>query len=199
MWEVPDLSPDGIPVSYQDRFVKGVITSGGKRECSDRYAAVLSVVDECSARTVLDIGADGGYFSYRLAFERGVGVTAVDGSPALQRAARENQDPRVRIVPFRVRARDIPLLGAHDVVLALAVLHHMVDWRKALQQMVLVASRALILEVPHPREADIAECAKARGEAAAIYEVVAALGEPIARTPATNDPGRERTLFVVRR
>ncbi|MGE4291689.1 MAG: hypothetical protein AB7E32_05705, partial [Desulfovibrio sp.] len=55
---------------YQDIWVNGKVETKGIRDCSNRYALIRSLCAKYQRPfTVLDIGTNLGYFSFRLAYE----------------------------------------------------------------------------------------------------------------------------------
>lgn len=66
---------------YQDHWVKGNVLKEGRREMEERFAMLSTLCDRLPKATVLDIGANAGYFSFRLAATHEyLKVTAVEAS-----------------------------------------------------------------------------------------------------------------------
>lgn len=116
-------------MSYQDRWVRGETVSRGERECAGRYA----LVREFCARyrrpfTVLDIGANLGYFCLRLTEDfRDCTAVAIERDPEIVQVLHENQAERVVLLRREMTTGDLERLGEcehFDVVLALSILHH---------------------------------------------------------------------------
>jgi 2-polyprenyl-3-methyl-5-hydroxy-6-metoxy-1,4-benzoquinol methylase len=115
---------------YQDRWCRGVVTQRGERPCGDRFAVIADYLNPAPPFTVLDLGANLGYFSMRLAdrfHDYGITVTAVEWHhfDLLDEAVRENGDDRVTPVKERIDRQFLNALPAYDVILALSVLHHL--------------------------------------------------------------------------
>jgi SAM-dependent methyltransferase len=182
---------------YQDRWVRGRVTTRGYRECATRYALLRKGLGHLRPRTVLDFGAAGGYFSFRLAQDLGADVTAVDDSPELATTAKANGDRRVRLVRRRLNLTQLRGLGHFDVVLALSVLHHLVPWREHLEALRAAARRLLVVELPEPSERFHRDLDPA--DLAAVHERVRELGgTPIGAAPGVWSKDRRRTLYVLR-
>lgn len=156
-------------MNYQPTWHDGMVLAAGERDCADRYEPIrelLAGVDGLD--TVLDLGANSGYFSARIADDfLAAHVTAVDPRPELRQAASD----RITVVQHRMDAAAVRALPRHDVVLALSVLHHLPDWRQALGWL-RACRRWLVAEVPHPGERWMRSAA-ARHELPAIHDAVA--------------------------
>jgi CTP-dependent riboflavin kinase len=143
-------------------------TTAGERSCVDRWDVIrwhLASLDE--PFTVLDLGANAGWFSTRLAEEFDCQVTAIDDHRDLSSIASD----RVTVLNRRVSARHLREMPRFDVVLALSVLHHMADWRAVFDQ-VRACRRGAFVEVPAPGE-EWMRWAAARHELPAIHDKVA--------------------------
>ena len=114
---------------YQDEWAKGTLSSG-VRECESRY----EIIKEYASRfnrpfTVLDIGANLGYFGFRLMEDFDCVSVMVEAMPnyhrSLKNLAREND---AGVVLFhRFDHSSLKTLGDvehFDLVLALSVVHH---------------------------------------------------------------------------
>ena len=182
---------------YQDRYVRGQVIARGYRECAARYSLVVRGLGRLRPHSVLDFGAAGGYFSFRMARELGAAVTAVDDSPELIRTAKANGDKRVKIVSRRLALEELTALGCFDVVLALSVLHHVSPWPDYLRALRRAARRLLIVELPDPTE----KFARALdpAELAAMHEQVRAMGgRPLGAAPGVWSRERSRGLYALR-
>ncbi len=136
---------------YQERWIAGETTASGDRECASRYEMLRPVLESYQRQfTVWDIGANLGYFGCRIAAEFGAVSIMVDPRPVLADVVRENALPTTIAMTHQLTAEDLIELAQSehaDVVLALNVLHHMPDWRKALPA-VFALGENVIIETP---------------------------------------------------
>ena len=115
---------------YQTEWVKGEAVSEGVRRCDDRYEIVKSIAERYDRPfSVLDIGANLGYFGFRLMEDFDCQVTFIEGHPtyadALEEQCKQNQAGILLTRHFN--QEDLRLLGEvehFDIVLALSVVHH---------------------------------------------------------------------------
>ncbi len=138
---------------YQDTWVRGSLAQRGQRQCASRYGAIRCVLDGYSRRiTVLDIGASEGYFSFRIGQDYDAVCVMVEGGTRLLPLCERNDAPRTILLQHHVTASELEQLATcehFDVVLALNVLHHFVDWRRAAGA-VLQLGDNVIIETPSP-------------------------------------------------
>ena len=159
-------------MKYQPTWIQGEETAPGRRDAAGRYQAIADYlrkhpIGKGEPFTCLDFGAYGGYFCQRLTEDFGASCTAVDDYKDL------TPSPGVTVVNERLTADQLARLGSFDVVLALSVLHHVLDWRRHLDAL-LSAGTVLFIEVASPGE-DLPE-ACAHGDSQAIAATVADLG-----------------------
>jgi SAM-dependent methyltransferase len=113
---------------YQDTWVKGKVAEYGERDCAPRYEAIREVAARFKRPfTVLDIGANLGYFSLRLAEDFDCTVLAVEAGPWLNPVLCRNENPRVLGVQRSMSFDDLRELADvehFDLVLGLSVTHH---------------------------------------------------------------------------
>jgi SAM-dependent methyltransferase len=143
---------------------------------------------------VLDLGANAGYFSFRIAEDfPAATVIAIDDKPVLRDLAAANAHGNVVVVPRRLDAATLARLACCeqiDVVLALNVLHHMERAGDALVMLGLLAFH-VVVETPAAGE-DRAANARHHGTLAAL----AAAGREIGRFPSHLQPGIFRSMTV---
>jgi len=136
----------------------GVVTPG--QDESPRKVRWLSLPEDLRGRSVLDVGAWDGFFSFEAERRGAERVVAVD--PAVWRqpawgpdgwGTRAGFDLAHRALGSRVEAVDVDLLdlspervGRFDLVLFLGVLYHLPDPWPVLERVASVASGQLILE-----------------------------------------------------
>lgn len=143
---------------YQPRWVKGQATTKGQRDAQARYLAIKDVLDDDRAETgkpithVLDFGAYGGYFSFRLAEDFLTKVVAVDDHAELKRGIQANGNHLVSGIHQRMTPQQVAALGSFDATLALSVLHHVPQWEEMLDVFLDVTERFLFIETPGPDE-----------------------------------------------
>lgn len=186
----------GAKVQYQESWVKGRSVADGQRGCGDRYELIAPFFNNYKRKfSVFDLGANLGYFSFRIAEDFDAVCTMADNRPELLNLCRANQS-NVNWLNTRLNAHDLAKLAEceqFDVVLALAVLHHFrQDWKIALE-----ALRSLgqwvIIEVP----------ARADGDTlnpeihAALYDYVLSEGELIGYIP-SHTSGEPRPIVLMK-
>ncbi len=139
---------------YQDVWVKGKVMVQGYRECAERYELVAHFCSQYRRPfTVLDVGANLGYFGIRLAEQfPECRVVAVEGRPEIGSVLQENDNPRVIWLRRMLSLRDLWCLAnveAFDVVLALSVIHHLPAAPEASLEVLPLIGDHLILELPY--------------------------------------------------
>lgn len=144
---------------YQDIWVRGSRESKGVRECESRYKMIADVANLFDRPfTVLDIGANLGYFSLRLAEDFDCTVLALEGhySSWLRNVLDKNGNERVIAVSRTASLEDLKTLADvehFDLTLALSVTHHVgASYPEVLRQ-VRRMGMATILELPTERNA----------------------------------------------
>jgi tRNA (mo5U34)-methyltransferase len=146
----------GLPWHHSIDLGGGVVTPGGKSAalCNDEAALIFDRVD-LSGRSVLDIGAWNGFFSFE-AKRRGAGrVLATDSycwsHPHIR--GRETFEIARSALGLEVDAREIDAIelstetvGEFDVVLYLGVFYHRYDAIESLAKVARLAKQLLIVE-----------------------------------------------------
>lgn len=152
------MSPRGPMDHYQPVYVRGEVRGEMMRACDDRFDAIAAHFP-APGFSLLDVGANRGYFSLRAAHEFDARATAVDGAESLPEALEEAQDPRVVMVNRNLTAEEVSGLERHDVGLLLSVLHHVPDPVEMLEA---VRSRVdlLFVEAADPSENENAQWAE---------------------------------------
>ena len=126
------VSDNGVEL-YQDQYVNGDIIKDGIRDCDFRYKALKQVFDKYKRPfTILDIGANFGYYSLRAATEYGatsVMVESEDGEVKTLLNLCEQNDCRDNLTVLQTRMnlhklKEISKCEHFDVVLALNIIHH---------------------------------------------------------------------------
>lgn len=165
-----------MTVGYQPVWRDGTELRPGRRPSADRYAMIRTVLDMSDVFTLIDVGAYTGYFAHRVAADYPLSrVTAVDNNPGLSATV------GVSVIPQRLTPTGLRQLPRHDIVLALSVLHHFPDWRRAFTELRACRSWAIV-ETPHPDE-DWMRHAPARHRLGDLHDMVAAAGTLLGRSP----------------
>lgn len=126
--------------------------SGGSQIIYDRYEAIRGVLKQYNRPfTILDLGANNGFFSLKIAEEFDAVCVMVDGSERLTEICTLNTD-RNKIIHFQKRLTQADIiklaeLEHFDVVLSLLVLHHVDNWRLWLDALFKMSDN-LIIETP---------------------------------------------------
>jgi hypothetical protein len=141
------------------------------------------------AKSILDVGSLKGAISTALV-EAGFDVTAVDMTGDVFKI--EGVTP----IQMRVTPENAHELPESDVILLLAVLHHMPEYLPVLEEVRRKARKAVIVEVPNPRE-------RLRGAAQkdnlpVVYtEILSRKSHSLGRSPGVHQPEYERDMFVL--
>lgn len=119
---------------YQDIWVKGKLFKKGSRECAARYEHIKKYLNKLDKPfTVLDIGANSGYFSFRIAEDFDATVTMIESRKGIVNIMEKNNNNKVKLIHKRVNVNDLNDLAKnnhYDVVLALSFIHHSDDYGK---------------------------------------------------------------------
>ena len=125
-------APDDMEL-YQDQYVNGEIISKGKRDCSHRYEAMKKVFSQYKRPfTILDIGANFGYYSIRAVTEYDAVSVMVESEndeiKTLLDLCQAN-DCRNKLTVMQTRLnlyklKEISKCEHFDVILGLNILHH---------------------------------------------------------------------------
>lgn len=187
-------------VRYQETWLKGkAADTPFQRECAVRYDVIKEQLKQFQRPfTVLDIGANMGYFTFRIAedFPHST-VLAVDNRPELLHHALINDYSNVAILNRRVDGNELTLLASCevvDVVLALNVLHHCEDWSRMFAAIRRMAVLALV-ETPGPDDYR----ARAIERHGRVRERVAEFGgNPILVTQSHVTSNAERFMYAIK-
>jgi len=108
---------------------------------------ILNVVTRIKPLSILDIGCGCGSFTVKLAPSCRQ-IAAIDISPSLiERCRKENQ--RANISYLIMDAKDIAYPdNSFDLVPKRTSLHHILPWRKAVDEMIRVSSKHILIEEP---------------------------------------------------
>ncbi|MEJ2151780.1 MAG: class I SAM-dependent methyltransferase [Gemmatimonadota bacterium] len=139
---------------YQDVYLKGRVVRHGTRSSEERYQAVAQVLQRYQQPfTVLDIGANQGYFSFRIAHEFDAVCVMIEKQAALLENCRKNESHRVVLLQHAISAPELMSLSQSehfDVVLALNVIHHFRwRWRTAARAIFSLGDTVIIESPPN--------------------------------------------------
>lgn len=186
-------------MAYQERWIAGATTESGDRACADRYALIRPVLETYRRQfTLWDLGANLGYFGFRAASEFNAISVMVDQRPVLVDLCRANALPTTIAMTHRLTAEDLLELAQSehaDVVLALNVLHHMPDWRKALPA-ILALGETVVIETPGRRDVNSASYTESQALLDALWGYAP---QVIGWSPSHVTPGIDRPLFLFRK
>lgn len=141
---------------YQDVWVAGKTRTVGSRHCAARYAMFEEIVKQFNRPiSLLDLGANQGYFGLRMAYEHRATSVMVDGQEALIRNVAANALPNTIAVKKRFTVDQLETWSKaehFDVVLCLNVLHHFKDDYARAVKAVLNFGEHIIIETPAKNE-----------------------------------------------
>jgi hypothetical protein len=150
---IQDLSQDRDH-HYQDLLINGeLVWKGGGPDCSSRYEALRPLLDSFNRPfKVLEIGANNGYFSLRMAQEYGATCVMVDGTDRLRKICElnSNMGQLVYLQKF-LSVKDIGTLAKKehfDVVICFHVLHHQRKHWKDFANAVMKLGDYVVIETP---------------------------------------------------
>ena len=141
---------------YQDILINGeLLKQGTGPDCASRYKAIKKSLQSYRNRPikVLDIGANNGYFSLRIAQDFDALCVMFDFSDSLTDICRLN-DKVDGLIYFKkeLSLEDLKILAQEehfDVVLALNVIHYMASWKEMID-VIFALGNTIIIENPPP-------------------------------------------------
>ncbi len=145
---------------YQDLWIKGAAMQVGGRGCKERYEAIEAHLSKLQGPfKVLDLGANMGYFSFRLAENfKGDFVMLENSSTTTKRLLQlclMNANPQIYFLAVRVNLAELEkilLAEKFDVILALSVIHHFNEPFNDIIATFARHSKYVILEHANPEE-----------------------------------------------
>lgn len=126
-------TPVGDMELYQDQYVNGSIIVEGKRDCDSRYKSIKPVFNKFNRPfTILDIGANFGYYSIRAATEYNSTSVMIENKDDETKKLIElcdKNDCRSKLTVLQTsmdlhKLKELSKCEHFDVVLALNVIHH---------------------------------------------------------------------------
>ena len=188
-------------MTYQDiEDGAGRLLMKGQRDCAERYRLITQAVPKYQRPwTLIDLGAAQGYFGCRFMREdEQCCAVMVDHPGATLDGLLEQKQPEFGIgLRKRLTAKDLEELADcehFDVILALNILHHLDDPRRALYA-VLRLGNEIVVEVPGPD--DPAACGDSHEWLE--REVKTLGGIWIGETPSHTTPTATRRLYLFHR
>lgn len=188
-------------MSYQPLYQHGSESGASERDCAARYALIRPVIDSYRrAITVLDLGANLGYFGLRLAdesLEHGPLVTSVmvEREVGLVEACAINDLPNTIALRTTITVEMLEALADcehFDVVLCLNLLHHLDDPVRALAA-VLRLGEQIVIETPPPL--DTGACGDPEAKLALRDALRREAPTCLGQTPSHTTPGVSRPLL----
>jgi hypothetical protein len=138
---------------YQETWVKGAPQGHEfQRECASRYEPIKKFLENFHRPfSVMDIGANMGYFSFRIAedFPHAT-VIMVENKDILFELCQLNDLPNVAMLNTHLSGNQLEMLSRCeniDVVMALNVFHHIPDWQTAVKSVFALGDH-VIIETP---------------------------------------------------
>ena len=114
--------------AYQPVRFNGGLLWPGRRDFEHRWTLIRREIEECGARTLLDIGCAEGYFVQRAAHELGCFSLGIEGDVRRLTVAQNTNtldcNERTGFMYDHVDLASLSRLPNFDVVLFLSVLHH---------------------------------------------------------------------------
>lgn len=154
---------------YQDIWVNGEIKTKGIRDCENRYKPIQELCKKYKRPfTVLDIGANLGYFSFRLSSEFDCVSVMVEGQDSFKGELvnlinQQKCNDRLVFLATKLdlqKLRELSKCEHFDVVLALRVVHHFNDPFDQVIEAIISLGDHTFFELPTGEEDSV--CAKDR-------------------------------------
>lgn len=145
---------------YQDIWVKGKCIRKGVRDCLNRYNLIEPLFKKFNRPiSVLDIGANFGYYSFRLSEKFSGTYVMIEGteeeSKFLKKLCNLNNNKSIILLNKRINLNDLNFIAKNehfDIVIALNVIHHFKEnFNDCLNALSRIGDH-IIFEHPHPKE-----------------------------------------------
>jgi len=179
---------------YQDEWIRGKVGVKGERECEHRYSVIKSFLQQYqSSFTLLDIGANIGYFSFRIAedFPDAI-VVAIEGHPRflkkLLEIGKKNNRDNVIIIGKKLSVENISWLAElehFNVVLGMSVINHIYNDPIEGLNAFLKLGDNLILELPNESKYSLQK-----------YSILESRGQVIGYGDSHINPGSKRPIVL---
>lgn len=140
---------------YQPIWEKGKEYGNFQRSCAERYGPIRELASKFKRPfSVLDVGANYGYFDFRLMEEFEVTCVMVDDKHVKPVIDANGVGDRAVWLKRHLSAVELEALSRSehfDVVLGLAVLHHFEDWERAFRALNALG-QYVFFEIPGPKD-----------------------------------------------
>jgi len=177
---------------YQDSWVKGKVIKKGIRDCEERYQMIKPFFERYNRPiTVLDLGANFGYFSFRLAEDfPGVYVIVEAGqeeSVYLKELCEKNDNKNVIFWNHRINLGELNYLSNReqfDVILAFNSIHHFMEPYNEVLKILNKMTDFIFLEHPSPNESETCNIERVQNESLdfSIFEHHETIGKTLCHT-----------------
>lgn len=120
---------------YQTFEIEGYVTTSRDISGKTFWDRILPLVPPMKGKMALDLGCNAGYMAFKLA-DLGATVLGVDKSPEFLEQARfcaRYFDPSGRVTFIQQDAEDKPISGQFKLILALSILYHFKNTKRAFQ------------------------------------------------------------------
>ncbi len=146
----------GKDALYQDILINGEAIYHGGHHCQERYDAIKPILDQYDRPfTVVDIGANNGYFSLRIAEDYDATAVMIDFTDRLEKICTLNTNlDNIIYLKKQLCTEDLKLLNQKehfDVLIMFHVLHHIQspdNWEDFLVELFKLADHVIIQTPP---------------------------------------------------
>jgi len=157
---------------YQDIWVKEEVIKEGIRDCESRYQMIKPFFERYDRPiTVLDLGANFGYFSFRLAEDFPGVFVMIEGNPDesnyLEDLCKRNENKKVIFLRRRITLEELSWMSEYesfDAVLAFNVVHHFLEPYNKVMKVLNKLTDFIILEHPKPEETKTYNSSRVKNE-----------------------------------
>lgn len=139
---------------YQDIRVRGETIDYGRRECESRYEIIKLFLERYDKPfTVLDFGANYGYFSWRIKEDfPNSEITMIDSRPVLELLTKINNYDGINLISKDMSLGEIIQHGeshSYDLVLIMSIIHHFPEPESTLDAFINMGE-TIIIETDYP-------------------------------------------------